>query len=228
RRRPRPRRWLAKAAARSVEQPDHHRLPGRRLRLPRRQRRLPLRPREQAQARQRYGNRRHGCRRRAHRYRRRVDRRVHGQQEEVRRRYHGQGQQAAADRHRPRAAARRSRCGRRDQVLIHLPDTRTTLPMRLLRVPVAVLLTYSLPSVALAQYPLAQHSFNAGPADSELSEDEKMEKAKGLYIEAERLAGEENWEAAVVLYEQAYYLVPGKHGFAHKVGIAAWKVNNCD
>ena len=100
--------------------------------------------------------------------------------------------------------------------------------MRLLRVPVAVLLTYSLPSVALAQYPLAQHSFNAGPADSELSEDEKMEKAKGLYIEAERLAGEENWEAAVVLYEQAYYLVPGKHGFAHKVGIAAWKVNNCD
>ncbi|MCA9687684.1 MAG: hypothetical protein KC457_36330, partial [Myxococcales bacterium] len=26
----------------------------------------------------------------------------------------------------------------------------------------------------------------------------------------------------------AYYLVPGKHGFAHKVGIAAWKVHNCD
>ncbi|WP_146155819.1 hypothetical protein [Enhygromyxa salina] len=92
----------------------------------------------------------------------------------------------------------------------------------MLRVPVALLLTVSMPGVALAQYPLV-----TAPAD-ELSDDEKIEKAKGLYIEAERLADEDNWEAAVVLYEQAYYLVPGKHGFAHKVGIAAWKVDNCD
>lgn len=100
--------------------------------------------------------------------------------------------------------------------------------MRQLRVPVAVLLTLSLPSllpqVAFASVPGA---FTLAPAD-ELTEEQKAEKAKGLYKEAERLAGEGNWEAAVVLYEQAYYLVPGKHGFAHKVGIAAWQVKNCD
>lgn len=101
--------------------------------------------------------------------------------------------------------------------------------MRLLRVPVAVLLTLSLPSLAFAQYPGASTTIAVAnaPAD-ELSDDEKIEKAKGLYIEAERLAAEDNWDAAVILYEQAYYLVPGKHGFAHKVGIAAWKVHDCD
>jgi hypothetical protein len=92
--------------------------------------------------------------------------------------------------------------------------------MRLLRVPVAALLTLS-----LVAYSPEASAF--GPAD-ELTEEQKAEKAKGLYVEAERLAKDGNWEAAVVLYEQAYYLVPGKHGFAHKVGIAAWNVNNCD
>jgi hypothetical protein len=101
--------------------------------------------------------------------------------------------------------------------------------MRMLRVPVAILLTLSLPNLALAG-PLdgaSAGAFAFGPAD-ELTEDQKADKAKGLYVEAERLAGDGNWEAAVVLYEQAYYLVPGKHGFAHKVGIASWKVHNCD
>jgi hypothetical protein len=98
--------------------------------------------------------------------------------------------------------------------------------MRLLRVPVAVLLTVSLPNVAIAGT-LAPGALVLAPAD-ELTEDQKAEKAKGLYVEAERLAADGNWEAAVVLYEQAYYLVPGKHGFAHKVGIASWQVKNCD
>jgi hypothetical protein len=103
--------------------------------------------------------------------------------------------------------------------------------MRMLRVPVVALLTVSLPNVALAgnlPAPTAMAGFLAlGPAD-ELTEEQKAEKAKGLYVEAERLAKDGNWEAAVVLYEQAYYLVPGKHGFAHKVGVASWKVKNCD
>jgi hypothetical protein len=104
--------------------------------------------------------------------------------------------------------------------------------MRLLRVPVVALLTVSLPNVALAGALAETGTFAPGtlalaPAD-ELTEEQKAEKAKGLYVEAERLAGDGNWEAAVVLYEQAYYLVPGKHGFAHKVGIASWKVKNCD
>lgn len=101
--------------------------------------------------------------------------------------------------------------------------------MRLLRVPVAALLTISLPNLALAGTGAVAGTgaLVLAPAD-ELTEDQKADKAKGLYIEAERLAKDGNWEAAVVLYEQAYYLVPGKHGFAHKVGIASWKVNNCD
>jgi hypothetical protein len=112
--------------------------------------------------------------------------------------------------------------------------------MRLLRVPVAALLTVSLPNLAVAgtlanTSPLvsdaagtvAAGALALAPAD-ELTEEQKAEKAKGLYKEAERLAGEGNWEAAVVLYEQAYYLVPGKHGFAHKVGIASWQVKDCD
>lgn len=104
--------------------------------------------------------------------------------------------------------------------------------MRLLRVPVALLLTLSLPGVALAQVPPPPK----GPAqpkpepepERELSQAEKEEKAKNLYIRAEELAGEDRWSEAVPLYEEAYYLVPGKHGFAHKVGIATWKIGNCD
>lgn len=61
----------------------------------------------------------------------------------------------------------------------------------------------------------------------ELTEEEKAEKAKGLYIEAEGKAKEGDWAGALVLYEQAYYLVPAKHGFALKVGIAAEKSGDC-
>jgi hypothetical protein len=32
----------------------------------------------------------------------------------------------------------------------------------------------------------------------------------------------------VPLYEEAYYLVPGKHGFAYKVGLAAWNARDCN
>ncbi len=108
--------------------------------------------------------------------------------------------------------------------------------MRLLRVPVALLLSLSLPSVALAAVPPAPKEPAKPKAEPEpepepepeLTQEEKEAKAKGLYIEAEGLAAEDNWAEAVPLYEQAYYLVPGKHGFAYKVGIATWKIGNCD
>lgn len=61
----------------------------------------------------------------------------------------------------------------------------------------------------------------------ELSEDEKADKAKALYVEAEGKAAANDWAAAVVLYEQAYHLVPAKHGFALKVGLAADKTGDC-
>ncbi|MFO7564824.1 MAG: hypothetical protein R6X02_19425 [Enhygromyxa sp.] len=66
----------------------------------------------------------------------------------------------------------------------------------------------------------------ADPAP-ELSEEEKIAKAKELYIAAEGKAKEEAWAEALTLYEQAYYLVPTKHGFALKVGVAAEKSGDC-
>ncbi len=108
--------------------------------------------------------------------------------------------------------------------------------MRSIRVPVAILLTLSLPNVALAgtlvQVPPApSEPAQAAPApqpQAELTEDEKAEKAKTLYMQAEGLAAEGKWAEAVPLYEEAYYLVPGKHGFAHKVGVAAWNAKDCN
>ena len=64
--------------------------------------------------------------------------------------------------------------------------------------------------------------------EPELSEEERLEKAKGIYVEAEGKAADGDWAAAVDLYEQAYYLVPGKHGFALKVAVAAEKASNCE
>jgi hypothetical protein len=61
----------------------------------------------------------------------------------------------------------------------------------------------------------------------QLSEEEKAAKAKELYVEAEAKAKAEDWTAALGLYEQAYYLVPTKHGFALKVAQAADKTGDC-
>ncbi|NVB38541.1 hypothetical protein G6O69_11930 [Pseudenhygromyxa sp. WMMC2535] len=98
--------------------------------------------------------------------------------------------------------------------------------MRRLSAPVALVLSLALPATTFAQQPLSAANLLVAP--EEMSEEEKMEKAKELYIAAEGLAAEENWIAAVPLYEQAYQLVPGKHGFALKVGIAAYKIDDCD
>jgi hypothetical protein len=64
--------------------------------------------------------------------------------------------------------------------------------------------------------------------NSDLTEDQKAERAKQLFLEAEALAEAGDWVAAVPSYEEAYYLVPGKHGFAFKVGVAAFKAGDCD
>jgi outer membrane protein assembly factor BamD (BamD/ComL family) len=69
----------------------------------------------------------------------------------------------------------------------------------------------------------------AGPAVVAAQEptDADLERAKVLYDEAEGLAKEERWQEASAKYEEAYYLVPGKHGFAFKVGDAAWQAGDC-
>ena len=65
-------------------------------------------------------------------------------------------------------------------------------------------------------------------ATIDMSEDQKTERARLFYLQAEELAREGEWILAVIAYEQAYYLVPGKHGFAHKVGYAAFAAGDCD
>jgi hypothetical protein len=112
--------------------------------------------------------------------------------------------------------------------------------MRLIRVPVAILLTLSMPSLALAQVPpppsgpatQPQPQPQPEPAQptqpTELSEDQKAELAKVKYMEAEELFKQSRWAEAVPLYEEAYYLVPGKHGFAHKVGVSAFNAGDCN
>jgi hypothetical protein len=118
--------------------------------------------------------------------------------------------------------------------------------MRLFRVSVALLLTFCMPGIALAQVPPpptgpvapqpqpqpqpeAQPQPQPQPQPTgELSEDDKIELAKEKYMQAEGLANQGRWVEAVPFYEEAYYLVPGKHGFAHKVGVAAWKAGDCD
>jgi tetratricopeptide (TPR) repeat protein len=54
------------------------------------------------------------------------------------------------------------------------------------------------------------------------------QRAKEIYFLAERFAAAGRWADAIPVYEEAYYLVPGKHGLAHKIGIAAWNVGDCD
>lgn len=67
------------------------------------------------------------------------------------------------------------------------------------------------------------------PADpyADFTPEQKLDKAKELYGEAEGLAGKKDWENAMIKYEEAYYLVPDKHGFAFKVGQAAHKAGHC-
>ncbi|WP_157595067.1 hypothetical protein [Plesiocystis pacifica] len=60
-----------------------------------------------------------------------------------------------------------------------------------------------------------------------MSEEEALEKAKQTYVAAEGLASEGQWTAALSLYEEAYQLVPGKHGFALKVAKAAEETGDC-
>lgn len=109
--------------------------------------------------------------------------------------------------------------------------------MRSIRVPVALALTLCLPNAALAgtlvQVPPPPADAAAAPQpdpqpQAELTEEQKVERAKQLYMQAEGLAAEGRWVESVPLYEEAYYLVPGKHGFAYKVGMATWQIGNCD
>jgi len=74
------------------------------------------------------------------------------------------------------------------------------------------------------------HEVDAPAVDpyADLSEEERVEKAEVLFHEAEALAKQEQWREAEEKYEEAYHLVPGKHGFAYKVAMAAVKAGDCE
>jgi hypothetical protein len=64
-------------------------------------------------------------------------------------------------------------------------------------------------------------------ANAQPPSEEDVAKARDLYMEAEELAKAGEWAKAADTYEQAYYLTPSKHGFAYKVGKAAWESGDC-
>lgn len=57
---------------------------------------------------------------------------------------------------------------------------------------------------------------------------ENMEAAQDLFRHAEMLVSEGRAAEAITFYEQAYQLVPGKHNLAHKIGITAWTIGDCE
>lgn len=61
-----------------------------------------------------------------------------------------------------------------------------------------------------------------------LSEEQRTEKARTLFQEAEALAEQGKWSEAKAKYEEAYHLTPGRHGLALKVGMAAIEAGDCE
>ena len=58
-------------------------------------------------------------------------------------------------------------------------------------------------------------------------EETAKEDAKELYVFAEEKAAAGEWTTAMYAYEDAYFLVPAKVGFAYKVGVAAFEARRC-
>lgn len=60
-----------------------------------------------------------------------------------------------------------------------------------------------------------------------LSDEQRTERARGLFMAAEAHSKKGEWQDAMSKYEEAYYLVPAKHGFAFRVGNAAYQAGDC-
>ncbi|HFE45472.1 MAG TPA: hypothetical protein ENJ18_08255 [Nannocystis exedens] len=60
-----------------------------------------------------------------------------------------------------------------------------------------------------------------------LNDDEKLEWAKKLYIEAKGFHESGNYYCSVIKYEQAYTYAPDKHLFAYNLGVDAWELKDC-
>ena len=65
------------------------------------------------------------------------------------------------------------------------------------------------------------------PDPSTLSDEEKLEWAKKLYIQAKEFHDNEDYYNSVIKYEQAYSYAPDKHVFAYNLGVDAWELKDC-
>lgn len=82
-------------------------------------------------------------------------------------------------------------------------------------------------AASFAIAPISPAAAAAVQDPSTMTEEEKINLAKTYYLEAEAAFKAEDYATATNKYEEAYFLVPGKHGFAYKVGTAAWAMGDC-
>ncbi len=68
---------------------------------------------------------------------------------------------------------------------------------------------------------------DALPDPGSLSDEEKLEWAKKLYLEAKEFHDNEDYYNSVIKYEQAYSYAPDKHIFAYNLGVDAWELRDC-
>jgi hypothetical protein len=90
--------------------------------------------------------------------------------------------------------------------------------------PIAVALAtaLSLPSAAFAAQPAGS------PDPASMSEDQKMERAKGLYGEADAAFQAGDFANALAKFEEAYnYYAPQLHLFNYNIGAAAYELGDC-
>ena len=70
------------------------------------------------------------------------------------------------------------------------------------------------------------------PEAEGMSEDERIDRARELYAEAENLAHEGYWTEAAPLYIRALEIAPDvrrvRAGLAQRAGNAAWQAGDCD
>lgn len=109
--------------------------------------------------------------------------------------------------------------------------------MTMLRASISLFLCTSLalPSVATANtYAVAFQEAEAEAAEDEappppdtLSDEEKLDWAKKLYMKAKAYHDAEDYYNSVIKYEEAYRYAPDKHIFAYNLGIDAWELRDC-
>lgn len=86
----------------------------------------------------------------------------------------------------------------------------------------ALAVALSLPSAAFASQPAGS------PDPASMSEDQKMERAKALYGEADEAFVAGDYASALAKFEEAYnYYAPSLHLFNFNIGAAAYELGDC-